>query len=217
MKWRNKSGITCEFSVANVWKDIRNEDIPVRWAKLIWFSQGIPRHAFILWLAVLKRLRTKDRVRNWSQNNDTCCILCLNEEESHDHVFVGCSYTQEIWEKIEEMGGSGGLARNIKNSNGSWDECVGSICNRSLNNSIWSVFQKLIFAAVVYFVWQERNCRIHQGQSRPVEVLAKQIYTIVKTRLLSLKVKNNSQTRKAAEAWGFRMGKDNFEACAGLT
>ncbi|PWA78109.1 hypothetical protein CTI12_AA217300 [Artemisia annua] len=35
------------------------------WHKLMWFSQNIPKHAFILWLAVQKKLPTQDNIRKW--------------------------------------------------------------------------------------------------------------------------------------------------------
>lgn len=35
----------------------------VEWSKLIWFSQNIPKHAFVLWLAVQSKLPTQDKLR----------------------------------------------------------------------------------------------------------------------------------------------------------
>ncbi|GJT46963.1 RNA-directed DNA polymerase, eukaryota, reverse transcriptase zinc-binding domain protein [Tanacetum coccineum] len=39
------------FSTSQVWTDFKNDGEKVKWNKLVWFSQCIPRHTFILWLA----------------------------------------------------------------------------------------------------------------------------------------------------------------------
>nr|GFA58411.1 RNA-directed DNA polymerase, eukaryota, reverse transcriptase zinc-binding domain protein [Tanacetum cinerariifolium] len=41
-----------DFSVSNVWADLAKVKPMVSWHKLVWFSQNIPRHAFMVWLAV---------------------------------------------------------------------------------------------------------------------------------------------------------------------
>ncbi|GKF54235.1 RNA-directed DNA polymerase, eukaryota, reverse transcriptase zinc-binding domain protein, partial [Tanacetum coccineum] len=57
--WRSKTGRILDFSVGVVWNDLRDCSDVVPWAKLVWFSQNIPRHAFLMWLAVHGRLRTQ--------------------------------------------------------------------------------------------------------------------------------------------------------------
>ncbi|GKC06684.1 hypothetical protein Tco_0998294, partial [Tanacetum coccineum] len=68
-KWRWPISLTDEFDGLNViappvvnqgkndkvvWNDIRERNHVVHWAKLVWFSQGIPRHSFMVWLAIHK-------------------------------------------------------------------------------------------------------------------------------------------------------------------
>ncbi|PWA58432.1 reverse transcriptase domain, Reverse transcriptase zinc-binding domain protein [Artemisia annua] len=54
-KWRNNGGKDVKFSISNVWEDMREKREKVDWWKLIWFSQCLPRHAFILWIACVKK------------------------------------------------------------------------------------------------------------------------------------------------------------------
>nr|GFC94616.1 RNA-directed DNA polymerase, eukaryota, reverse transcriptase zinc-binding domain protein [Tanacetum cinerariifolium] len=63
--WRTSSGRLTDFSVNTVWNDLRECSDSVPWAKLVWFSQCIPRHAFMVWLAVHERLRTQDLIGKW--------------------------------------------------------------------------------------------------------------------------------------------------------
>ncbi|XP_024979735.1 uncharacterized protein LOC112516753 [Cynara cardunculus var. scolymus] len=188
VKWKNKDGVSFDFSVAAVWRDIRDEENMVKWANMIWFSQG-SRHAFILWLAIRNRLRTKDRLGQWSLNMDTQCV---------------------IWSSLESIGGIGDLKSIIESEDMNWDNLVMTVSNKITNNSIWSIFQRLVLAAVIYFVWKERNIRIHHGKERSVVVLAKQIFMIVKLRLMGLKIQNNSQIRRAAVLRGLKMCEDEF-------
>ncbi|KAG2298228.1 hypothetical protein Bca52824_034700 [Brassica carinata] len=70
------------------------------WAKLIWFSGAIPRQAFNMWLANLNRLPTKVRMASWGLNVQTACCFCSNHEESREHLFLTCSYTDALWRLI---------------------------------------------------------------------------------------------------------------------
>ena len=45
-----------------------------QWSKIIWFSQGVPRYAFIIWLAFRNGLSTGHHTRRWSQPQ----VYCIN-------------------------------------------------------------------------------------------------------------------------------------------
>ncbi|GJX75707.1 RNA-directed DNA polymerase, eukaryota, reverse transcriptase zinc-binding domain protein [Tanacetum coccineum] len=68
------------------------------------------------------------------------------------------------------------------------------IIARPMGNSIWSIIQRLVIGAAVYFIWQERNLRIFQSKVRSVESLCCVIKDHVRFRLLSLKVKRSCQS-----------------------
>ncbi|GJW19980.1 hypothetical protein Tco_0027416 [Tanacetum coccineum] len=50
--WKRKYGTMGEFFVSQAYYDLQNASSEVSWNKLVWFSQNIPKHAFILWLAI---------------------------------------------------------------------------------------------------------------------------------------------------------------------
>ncbi|GJT07556.1 putative reverse transcriptase domain-containing protein [Tanacetum coccineum] len=60
--WIDKSGKEKMFSVKEAWNAIRVACPKVIWNRHVWFSQCIPRHAFILWVAIKGRLKTLDRI-----------------------------------------------------------------------------------------------------------------------------------------------------------
>lgn len=53
------------YSSSAMWNYLYNQSPAVPWYRSVWFTGMIPKHAFILWLAALDRLSTRDRMRRW--------------------------------------------------------------------------------------------------------------------------------------------------------
>ncbi|PWA35854.1 reverse transcriptase zinc-binding domain-containing protein [Artemisia annua] len=71
----------------------------------------------------------------------------------------------------------------------------------SKGNSVWNVFGKLVFAATVYHIWQERNLRIFNHGPRSVDKLVCNIYEAVRLKLMSLSIKHSRNSVKALAMW----------------
>ncbi|GKD20206.1 ty3-gypsy retrotransposon protein [Tanacetum coccineum] len=163
--WQNNMGRHKDFSVSEVWNDIRSKNELVLWSKLVWFSQCIPRHAFMLWLAIHGRLRTHD-------------LMKLKDLVMLDH------------------------APN------SWSDILAFLLSRPINNSIWSILQRLLLGAAVYTVWQERNFKTFQNRNRFVEEVCNVIKDVVRLRVLSLRINPFVQVYEAADIWNFHVIRD---------
>lgn len=72
----------------------------VSWRRLICNNKASPKSIFILWLSLWNRLVTKDRLIRWGINCDPICILCLEHQESVQHLCFECPYAKEIWSRI---------------------------------------------------------------------------------------------------------------------
>lgn len=59
---------------ANAYDFLRHKSDPVHWANVVWEQWSLPRHSFSLWLAMLGKLRTRDRLQFLSP--DPICPLC---------------------------------------------------------------------------------------------------------------------------------------------
>ncbi|GKC88484.1 RNA-directed DNA polymerase, eukaryota, reverse transcriptase zinc-binding domain protein [Tanacetum coccineum] len=108
LMWISNDGCKKEFASNHVWKDFRQLNRSVKWWKVIWFSQNIPRHAFVLWMAVKGKLVTQDKLAKWYPDRIDKCPLCLKVEDSHKHLFFDCEFSSEVWENIQ-------LLANMKN------------------------------------------------------------------------------------------------------
>ncbi|XP_024006572.1 uncharacterized protein LOC112083079 [Eutrema salsugineum] len=85
------------FSSSKTWAALNPPTQEVTWWKSVWFSQRIPKHSFIHWVAMRDRLPTRNRLRSWGMNVPAVCLLCQVETESRDHLFFSCSFAQTIW------------------------------------------------------------------------------------------------------------------------
>lgn len=51
-------------------------------------------HFTLIWVAVQDRFPTRTRLASWGMLIPTSCCLCSASDESRDHFFVDCPYTQ---------------------------------------------------------------------------------------------------------------------------
>ncbi|XP_048605414.1 uncharacterized protein LOC125582968 [Brassica napus] len=100
------------FSSRRTWDQIRSRKATAFWSKTVWFTQGVPRFSFIVWLAVLNRLSTGDRMRVWGLQQGTdpnwmCTLqfvstnsLCNMDKILLKMVFQSCIY--HLWRERNE-------------------------------------------------------------------------------------------------------------------
>ncbi|GKB30917.1 RNA-directed DNA polymerase, eukaryota, reverse transcriptase zinc-binding domain protein, partial [Tanacetum coccineum] len=70
------------------------------------------------------------------------------------------------------------------------------LSNDKKDNNIKSILRKLLFAASIYSIWQERNGRIFRNQKRSCEKVYKSIVDLIKLKLLGLTVKDSVAVRE---------------------
>ena len=120
--------------------------------------------------------------------------MCKTIEDSHDHLFFQCKYSNEVWTAISRMA-------RINNKAATWNGYVSIMSTIHNHNSIWSIIKKLCFAAAVYYLWQERNYRIFRQEERDYKTLVKIIQDEIRFKLMSVKTKNTRAVREASTVW----------------
>ncbi|KAK9071869.1 hypothetical protein SSX86_008299 [Deinandra increscens subsp. villosa] len=151
--WRSNDGSLGLFSTKAAFSDLCDRQQDVHWAPLVWFSQSIPRHSFTLWMACKRRLLTQDRLQKWDVEGELKCVFCRNQRDSHTHLFFECDYYRQVWNRLKRRA-------MLDNAPDSLEECTSYISASPKSKSIRSIIQRLMFGAIVYFIWQERNWRI---------------------------------------------------------
>ncbi|XP_071697421.1 uncharacterized protein [Rutidosis leptorrhynchoides] len=201
--WKTRLDKLCDFSTSGVWDDIRAFRDEVSWHRVIWFSQNIPRHSFICWVAINCKLSTQDRLERWDVPCGSVCCLCDKVKESHDHLLIGCSYAKSVWRWFRGKAGLDGIIDRIEHGHSQWNDVINAMAGTVCNKGVWSIIIRLVFVAVIYFLWQERNARTFRNDVSSHEVIAKRIYEVVRLRLMGLQVKKSMQSQSAAKVWHF--------------
>ncbi|GJR98294.1 RNA-directed DNA polymerase, eukaryota, reverse transcriptase zinc-binding domain protein [Tanacetum coccineum] len=98
--WVDNNGKEKRFSTNTVWKDVRGNHEEVNWYKIVWHSNCIPKHTFLLWIAARNKLCTQDRMGKWYPNKVFTCSLCKKFPDSHEHLFFKCEYAQKVWKMV---------------------------------------------------------------------------------------------------------------------
>ncbi|GJS74195.1 reverse transcriptase zinc-binding domain-containing protein [Tanacetum coccineum] len=184
----------------------RRENVAkVDWYHVVWFSQFQPMHVFLLWLAIKERLAAQDRLAKWNCYTNSECPICKKERDSHAHLFFKCEFAKLIWRKLTEKMESMSNQDDLKS-------IVNHLSHTHAKSSIWKVVNRLVLAAVVYYIWQERNWRIFKQERRIVEKILMIITDNVKMRLVSFKLKQKSVVLKVADTWNLRWDNMSLKA-----
>ncbi|GJU23403.1 reverse transcriptase zinc-binding domain-containing protein [Tanacetum coccineum] len=196
MVWRNRQGRIENFSVSQVWSDIRHRNNKVAWYNMVWFPACIPRHAFNLWLVIRKRLKTQDLIPAWDSSAalGMVCSLCECIPDSHDHLFFGCSFARGVWDRLKDLACIDLSTPNIY-------DIIGSLLPIVKKRTSKSVCAKLVVAATAYFIWQERNWRLFKKGKRSTDQLVECVKASVRLKLLSCKLKKSSDGDRMARLW----------------
>ncbi|GJU33568.1 RNA-directed DNA polymerase, eukaryota, reverse transcriptase zinc-binding domain protein [Tanacetum coccineum] len=173
--WVDNDGNSRNFSTAVVWKDIRGNGVSVDWKDIVWHTNCIPKHTFILWLAVKKKLSTQDRMSKWYPN-------------------------KKIWKKVCDIG-------RITVNEDNWENIIKAMSLKKNKMSIWGIIRKICLAAVVYYIWQERNGRLFNNHKRTEKEVFEAIYGDVRSILISIPARDTQNIAKVDEEWDIKFAK----------
>ncbi|KAK1407859.1 hypothetical protein QVD17_39486 [Tagetes erecta] len=195
--WKD-GGQSLPFSTRVVWDSIRSRGHHREWAKAVWFTQCIPRHAFILWLIMREKLLTQDKILGWNISrrknmNMMCCLLCYADFDSHNHLFFECQFSSQVWLKTRRFAG-------LMSISPEWTS-IKQWMIHAQSKSIVNIVGKLVIAASAYHVWQERNNRLFKNQTRPPNIVVDLVFSTVRYKLMGIRFKMSPRVRAVLEDW----------------
>uniref|UniRef100_A0A1S3ZZZ4 Reverse transcriptase zinc-binding domain-containing protein n=1 Tax=Nicotiana tabacum TaxID=4097 RepID=A0A1S3ZZZ4_TOBAC len=127
------------------------------WRKPVRNNGGMPKWTFILYLAILGKLNTRDKLARWGVTNEPLYPLCNIEEESIEHLFFKCTFAASIWRKLLQWMGINRQAMK-------WCQEVEWAYSNAKGRSANAEIYRIALAGCVYYVLQERNHRIFRAQ-----------------------------------------------------
>ncbi|XP_071696405.1 uncharacterized protein [Rutidosis leptorrhynchoides] len=193
-KWITNDGKKVNFSTVQVWLDFRINRNLVGWHHVVWFRYMEPKHAFILWLVMLNRLNTQDRIQKWLPNQVLKCSLCEKVSDYVEHLFFKCDYSMEVWCSLKSKLVFKGLQNQVKDT-------VQALAQYPYSNNIWCILNRAVLAAFIYFIWHERNDRVFKKKKRSAAEIVSCIQKHVRMKMHVLKVKNSNAVLRAASMW----------------
>lgn len=163
-----------KFSTADTWRALQPFSVSVSWHKAVWFTNQVPKHAFISWVTAWNRLHTRDRLRSWGLLVHAECVLCNLVDETRDHLFFACRFSSRIWTFFMRAVGFSPPPQFMN--------CLLWLNSATRDKNLMLII-KLLFQASVYFIWKERNARIHSEIRRPSHLITKEIQMVIRARL----------------------------------
>ncbi|GKC15682.1 RNA-directed DNA polymerase, eukaryota, reverse transcriptase zinc-binding domain protein, partial [Tanacetum coccineum] len=149
-------------------------------------------------IRVLGRLKTQDKMGIWEKKDDLKCVFCNKVQDSLNHLFFECEVPGKVWSRLK------GLVR-LENAPNNWSDILLFMLQRPFNKSIWSVLQRLLIGASIYFIWMERNLRIFQGKSRSVDGICSMIKEAVRLRIMGLTLNDTALVFEPAKLRDFHV------------
>lgn len=70
------------------------------WYRGVWGRMNVPKHSFTSWLAMHRKLLTKDRLLKLKISQDSACTICGIQRETVEHLFFECKYSEECLKRL---------------------------------------------------------------------------------------------------------------------
>ncbi|KAL0281961.1 UNVERIFIED_CONTAM: hypothetical protein Sradi_7277100 [Sesamum radiatum] len=184
---------TGTFSTQSLLQFLQPAAPRVIWHQLFGGKFGLPRHEFILWLAILERLSTMDRV--WASPMGQQCVLCGGQQrESHCHLFFHCSFSRCCLDFLRRR-------VRFRWPNRSWHLDIFWAARRWRGKHLLNAASRAMLASIIYNIWRERNSRIFQQSSVSAEVVAARAVEEVRLRIISANLKTSLQSNVLFRIW----------------
>lgn len=180
-EWEINGNVITKFSTGFFYDCLREVTASLPWVKSVWIKGGIPRHSFLCWLFCLNRCPTKNRLIQWGINTDPTCLLCQTAPESRDHLYYQCSFSWDLWQCVAQ--------RCQFTAAQQWTQTVTDLQSLPAAGS-YTQLVLLAWQSTMYYLWAERNNRLHNSSFRSGDSIFLQIDSSIRNRISSRRDQN---------------------------
>ncbi|KAL0877879.1 hypothetical protein Bca101_027585 [Brassica carinata] len=191
-EWILEDKPTLKYNTSEVYKKLKGSEQLVPWAKVVWNKGGIPRHSFLVWLFTLNRCPTRDRLLSWGLQTDSTCLLCNAADESRDHLLFDCSFSWNLWLVVASK-------CNLQPQR-HWADCLNQL-QRLTGDRARKQLTLLGWQAVIYWVWTERNNRLHRSLFRSTDVIFRLLDRQMRDKILALRQASPILSSRLMQYW----------------
>lgn len=138
------------------------------WRGLVCNIKAAPKCIFMIWMMVKKRLSTVDRLRKWRMKMDSQCKLCGAADESHQHLFIDCSYAKQVRCLVMRRFEYDNCCVELD------EECI-IIAKISKERAYSAKVYCVLWCEVMHEVWIQRCAKIYKGVFLAADQAMKQV------------------------------------------
>ncbi|WZZ78595.1 hypothetical protein YC2023_099167 [Brassica napus] len=144
---------------------------------------------------ILDRCPTRDRLLRWGISVSHLCLLCNNASESRDHIYFDCNFSFDLWAISARRCGL--------TPNRSWSDTITQLKSLPMDRSSrpHRLLVLLAWQSTIYWVWNERNARLHSNTYRSIDSLFKTIDLQIRNRTQSFRVTNPRLSSQLLQSW----------------
>jgi len=96
--WKDDTKFTVKDLQQSITMDVAIDNLVCT----VWMNLAPPKVEFFMWLALLGKLNTKQRLngRGILKDNQNACTFCAMEPETLDHLLLTCPKSMSIWTSV---------------------------------------------------------------------------------------------------------------------
>ncbi|KAM0877851.1 hypothetical protein ACQ4PT_035236 [Festuca glaucescens] len=93
-----------EYSARSTYDMLCQGEVRFPLSEAIWRCRATPKSKLFMWLAIQYRIWTSDqRARHGLQANSSACFVCLQEEDTADHILLQCVHARQVWLQCAQL------------------------------------------------------------------------------------------------------------------
>jgi hypothetical protein len=111
----------------------------------------------------------------WNHNDDMNFPMLTKCSDSHEHLFFQCEFTNKVWMFMKNN-------CNCESMSNKWDSIISEVSQiPNINN----ILKRIVINTIVYYFWNERNCRLFRDSKLEAEPVSKAICENVRLKLMN--------------------------------
>jgi hypothetical protein len=158
-RWPSKTGV---YTAKSTYKCLTRAGTPFPLHKGIWKCKATPRCKDFMWRALKERLWTSDRrFRHGLQDQTSTCYVCLQDEDTADHILMQCVVAREVWHICRQRLDLNFEEPQRQSTLKSWWMAE----RRTLQGKRQQDFDTLV-CTISYTLWKNRNAWVFENARR---------------------------------------------------
>jgi len=169
--WSNSRGFSVKSLLTEAEKSRNGVAVVDSLVGTVWKKIAPPKVEFMLWLALLGKLNTRDMLvkKGILEQQANLCSFCSEQPETIDHILLHCHFSWQVWCNVAQ-----GLRIQIERQI-TFRQFYEVWMDQNYYHSLRKKLHIATFFAVSWSLWNERNKKNFEQQEVNFDMLCHQI------------------------------------------